>query len=246
MNPRLTSLSDFRTRATQQNRWPFRLLGAVLLVWGSCSLAQPLQLSATAQPHPSVTPPGTHTKVTSGPTWTELTPQQKKSLAPLATHWHQVSAGQKQKWLEISKNYGALTPTEQAALNSRMTEWAALSPQERAQARLNFGKTKEISKQLTAEEKSAKWKAYQALSLEEKSKLAAKASPKPKGAATAIKPVAPQKLVKIPRPSGTKPVARPASKIAPSSAPMAAPVMAPMAVPLGAPASSATAQPPLR
>ena len=237
MNPRLISLSGFRHRATQHSRWSLGLLGAVLLAWGSCSLAQPLQPSTAAQPHAN-SAPAPHTRVTSGPAWAELTPQQKKSLAPLATHWDQVSAGQKQKWLEISKNYAALTPTEQAALNSRMTDWAALSPQERAQARLNFGKTKEISKQLTAEEKKAKWQAYQALSLEEKSKLAAKASPKPKGAATAIKPVAPQKLVKIHSQPSNKPAVRPAPKIAPASAPMAAP--------LARPASDASALPLLR
>ena len=95
-----------------------------------------------------------------------------------------------------------------------------------------------IAKQLTAEEKKAKWQAYQALSLEEKSKLAAKASPKPKGAATAIKPVAPQKLVKIHSQPSNKPAVRPAPKIAPASAPMAAP--------LARPASDASALPLLR
>ena len=91
-----------------------------------------------------------------------------------------MSEPQKRKWLEISKNYSALTPQGQATLNSRMNEWVALSPQQRAQARLNFGKTKELSRQLTPEEKKAKWEAYQALSPEEKQKLAAIASPKPR------------------------------------------------------------------
>ena len=148
----------------------------------------------------------------SGPSWAELTPAQQRALAPLALSWNTgMSEDQKHKWLEISRNYSARSPEGQASLNSRMNDWASLSPQQRAQARLNFGKTKELSKQLTAEEKKAKWEAYQALSPEEKQKLAAK-SPRPTGAATAIKPVAPQKLITLPPQVGIKP----ASKIMPS------------------------------
>ena len=109
-----------------------------------------------------------------------------------------MSEPQKRKWLALSKNYSSLAPEDQATLNSRMNEWVALSPEQRAQARLNFGKTKELSRQLTPEEKKARWEAYQALSPEEKQKLAARASPNPTGAATAVKPVSPQKLAAVP------------------------------------------------
>lgn len=149
------------------------------------------------------------------PAWAELTPAQQKALAPLASSWDSISEPQKLKWLEISKNYATLPPREQAVMNSRMNEWVVLSPQQRAQARLNFGKTRELSRQLTPAEKDAKWQAYQRLSAEEKQRLAAKASPKPKGAATAVQPVAPQKLATV-RPHGPKP----APKIQPPAAPV--------------------------
>ena len=84
-------------------------------------------------------------------------------------------------------------------MHSRMNEWVDMSPQQRAAARLNFAKTKELSKQLTPDEKKAKWETYQALSPEEKAKLAAKATPKPTGAATAVKPVPTQKLAVTPK-----------------------------------------------
>ena len=93
-------------------------------------------------------------------------------------------------------------------MHSRMNEWVALSPQQRAEARLNFAKTKELSKQLTPEEKKAKWQTYQALSIEEKQKLAANSTTRPVGAALAVKPVAPQKLAAVP-PHGTKPPVNP-------------------------------------
>ncbi|MDQ3060298.1 MAG: DUF3106 domain-containing protein [Pseudomonadota bacterium] len=155
--------------------------------------------------------------------WAELTPQQQQALAPLASSWDHISQPQKRKWLEISRNYRLLTPQEQATLNSRMSEWVALSPQQRVQARLNFGKTKELSRQLTPEEKKARWEAYQALSPQEKEKLAAKASPKPSGAAPAVKPVPPQKLTGLPV-DGSKPALKPAPKIMalPSAIPVSA------------------------
>jgi hypothetical protein len=131
--------------------------------------------------------------------WAELTALQKQALKPLETIWNSINEPQKRKWLEVSKSYLALTPTDQTIMHSRMNEWVAMSPQDRAAARLNFAKTKELSKQLSPDEKKAKWETYQALSPEEKSNLAAKASPKPMGAATAVTPVAPQKLAVTPK-----------------------------------------------
>lgn len=177
----------------------------------------------------------------SGPVWFELSPLQQQALAPLASSWNtNMSAAQKRKWLEISRNYGALPPEGQAMLNSRMNDWVNLSPQQRAQARLNFGKTKELAKQLTPEEKKARWEAYQALSAEEKQKLAAKASPRPKGAATAVKPVAPQKLAALPMQAASKPGSKPTPKII-HSLPATAPVRAVPPAGQTAPAANDTA-----
>ena len=82
-------------------------------------------------------------------------------------------------------------------MHSRMNEWVAMSAAQRAQARLNFGAATELSKQLTAEEKLAKWQAYQALSSVEKQKLLEKSGPRASGAALAARPVASQKLAGI-------------------------------------------------
>jgi hypothetical protein len=129
------------------------------------------------------------------PLWSELTEPQRKALAPLSAKWDTVSEAQKRKWLALSQNFPRLAPEEQAKLHSRMTEWVALSPQQRTQARLNFGNTQEISR----DDKKAKWEAYQALSPEEKRKLAAGAA-KPPPTAAALKPVPAEKLTKVPPP----------------------------------------------
>ena len=189
-----------------------------LLAWPDSGFAQTPKPAAPASASvTSKAPPAAPAKVAaSRPSWAELTPMQQQALKPLALSWNTISEQQKRKWLEISKNYPSLPPEEQATLHSRMNEWVTLSPQQRAQARLNFGKTKELSGQLTPEEKKAKWQTYQALSAEEKQKLAAKASPKPAGAATAVKPVAPQKLTAVPPHPINKPGTKPAPKITPS------------------------------
>ena len=193
---------------------------------------QPFNAASATGPAKSAVKPAT-----SGPSWAELTPLQQQALKPLAVSWSTISEAQKRKWLEVSKNYPALSSADQTTLHSRMNEWVALSPQQRAEARLNFAKTKELSTQLTPEEKRAKWQTYQALSPEEKQHLASKAAPRPVGAALAVKPVAPQKLAAV-APQGAKPDTNPASKNtaspAASSSPQASQIVpaAPVAAPL--------------
>jgi hypothetical protein len=155
--------------------------------------------SSAAKPNNSVTKP----------LWIELTQAQQQALAPLAGKWDTVSESQKRKWLALSQNFPRMSGAEQAKLHSRMSEWAALSPQQRTQARLNFGETQ----QLTADDKKAKWEAYQALPPEEKRKLAASAT-KPPATAAALKPIPPEKLAEVPKP---KP-ADPAAAVKPASA----------------------------
>ena len=135
------------------------------------------------------------------PLWTELTEPQRQALAPLAPKWDEVNEAQKRKWLALSQNFPKMSGAEQAKLHSRMAEWVALSPAQRTQARLNFGE----AQQLSPDDKKAKWEAYQALSPEEKRKLAAGAA-KPPATAAAVKPVPTQKLATVPQP---KQVAKP-------------------------------------
>ena len=153
----------------------------------SSNPAEPKKLAASA--------------LVSKPEWQDLTPVQKISLAPLAGNWNTLEEAHKRKWIAIAANYPALTQPEQTKLHNRMTEWVSLSQQQRALARLNFAK----SKQLTPTEKTESWEAYQALSPEEKQKLAALSPPKLTGAAIAAKPVPPQKLTAIPAPRQTPP-----------------------------------------
>jgi hypothetical protein len=157
------------------------------------------------------------------PYWSELTAEQQHALQPLASHWHTLNAGHKRKWLALSRNYANMSADDQTTLHSRMIEWAALSNQQRAQARLNFAEVKRVP----ADERKAKWEQYQALSEEEKRRLAERAPAKPRGAAIPVRPVPARKLVTVPAvtPAGQHTprimLAPPASPL-PAAAPAAA------------------------
>ena len=190
-------------------------------VYANSDVPLPLPTASSAAPAKARLSATTRGIAVSRPSWATLTALQQQALAPLAPMWDtRISAGQKKKWLAVSKNYTALQPEAQHTLHSRMKEWAALTPHQRAQARFNFAKTQELAEQLTPEEKKTKWEAYQALSAEEKRALAAKAPKKPRGAAAVIQPVAPQKLA-TPRPQQSS--LTPAPKIAPAPASAASP-----------------------
>lgn len=129
----------------------------------------------------------------SGPAWNTLSARQKEILTPLRERWSSMGDVAKRRWMSLADGFDDLSAEQQQKLHNRMESWASLSAQQRNQARLNFF----ASKQLTPEELQSKWDAYQALSNEEKKKLAAKAKPKNRGAATSLRP-ARRKLADIP------------------------------------------------
>lgn len=152
--------------------------------------ATPLTTPLTI-PSPTLTPASTGI---AGPAWATLTKPQQTALLPLAKTWDSLNAGQQRKWLAIAKTYPQLAQPEQEKMHSRMVEWANLPAKDRELARLNFAQSKSVNKA----DRAAHWEAYQALSPEERQKLAEGAKVKPVGAAVAVKPVASDKLAAVP------------------------------------------------
>ena len=187
-------------------------------------------------------------KPLTSPLWRELSPGQQQALAPLSSHWDTLSEPQKRKWIALSANFPKMSGEEQDKLHSRMTEWVSLSPQQRTVARLNYG----TAQKLSPGDKKAKWEAYQALSPEEKKKLAAKAA-KPPGTAAALKPVPQEKLATVPKPRPEPAAKTPRIAAAPNQidhntllpqrAPAATPGLATPAAAGTAPATAAPVQP---
>ena len=129
------------------------------------------------------------------PSWTLLTSAQKQALAPLEREWGSLDAQRQSKWLAVAAQFSSMPADERARLHARMAEWARLTPTERSRARLQY----QDARQMPANERQAKWQAYQALSEDDRHALAQKAKPAARSAsssalataqATAAKPAA--------------------------------------------------------
>ena len=169
---------------------------ALLCTWLVCTglLLPPLPAfaqTANTTPAPVTAPTGVDI---ASPAWASLTGSQQTALLPLAKTWDSLSEGQRRKWLAVAKTYPELVQSEQEKMHSRMVDWANLPAKDRELARLNFAQSKTVNKT----DRAAHWEAYQALSPEERQKLAEAAKPKPVGAAVAVKPVASDKLAAVP------------------------------------------------
>ena len=134
----------------------------------------------------------------SKPFWTHLSQAQREALEPLSQLWPTMKETHKRKWIALSRNFQQLSGEEQTVLQGRMREWSVLTPQQRTFARLNFVDFKK----LPADEKRAKWEAYQALSKKDKQKLAKRDTKPLRGAAPAIQQPAARVQVAAPAASG--------------------------------------------
>lgn len=104
------------------------------------------------------------------PNWQELSPQQKRVLAPLAPEWNSMDDLRRKKWMGIAARYSGLTPDEQARIQSQMQEWANLSPAQRTEIREKYRALRKASagKRQSLREQ---WEQYQQLPAEEKQRL---------------------------------------------------------------------------
>ena len=107
------------------------------------------------------------------PSWSQLSPQEQKVLAPLAPEWDKLEPQSKQKWRGLAQRYPTMAPDEQQRVHQQMQSWAKLSPQERAVAREQYKSIKQLPPEKKAEVRE-RWQAYQSLPPETKRELAAK------------------------------------------------------------------------
>lgn len=107
-----------------------------------------------------------------------LTPAQQAALAPLSRDWATMDAAGRQRWLEVASRFPTMPPAERQRVQARMAEWARMTPTERTRARLQFQETRQIS----AQDRQARWEAYKALpeaqrkALEQRAKHPARAN----------------------------------------------------------------------
>lgn len=143
----------------------------------SAPLLPPLPSLAPPMASPSTLPPP--------PNWQGLSRTQQLALGPLERDWDKLDPARKSKWLEIAARFLSLPRDEQTRMHERMRAWARLSPAQRQQARIGY----QVALQIKADDRQAKWEAYQALPPERRQELADKAikkltRPLPKPAGT--------------------------------------------------------------
>ena len=149
---------------------------SIAWVWvcGAALLAAPLATQAQTGSVPAA--PKTSIQATDGASWSSLSPSQKSALKPLEREWDRIDASRKTKWLEIANKFPTMPAAEQARIQTRMADWAQMTPKDRGQARMNFKE----AQQVPAQERKARWEAYQALPPEQQKQLAARATPVPR------------------------------------------------------------------
>ncbi len=106
------------------------------------------------------------------PTWNTLTVAQRAALEPLAREWASIDGDRKRKWLEIAERMPRMSSAQQARMQTRMTEWARMTPQSRAQVRLHF----QEARQVAPHNRKESWDAYLALPVEQRRQLAERAA----------------------------------------------------------------------
>ncbi len=143
-------------------------------------LAALLAVSAQAQPKPAaaasaVARSSAAPKPGAGPAWSELEPSEQVALRPLQNDWASIDELGKRKWRRIAERYPEMNAADQERLQERMTQWAKLTPQERGKVRSQYLEAKKVP----ASSRQADWKAYQALSPDERKALAARGTTAP-------------------------------------------------------------------
>jgi hypothetical protein len=176
-----------RAALTRPAALPRLLLALLLVAAGSSAFAQAADAASAPEPAASVAAsavapapkarplakPVAPAALSSAPpaSWSALTPKQQALLAPLERDWADIADSQRSKWLSATPTLATMSGEEIKRVHDRMRDWTRLSASERVNARIGF----QVARQLTAEQRRARWEAYQALPLEERQALADKA-----------------------------------------------------------------------
>ena len=103
-------------------------------------------------------------------TWAQLTPEQKKVLAPLGAEWDTLRPWQREKMLDIARDYPKMDAKKQARVKERLNVWSRMTPYERENARVRYQQFHSLSPE-KKDELRKKWAEHQKLPEAEREKL---------------------------------------------------------------------------
>lgn len=105
-------------------------------------------------------------------TWAQLNDAQRQVLNPLASEWDTLRPWQREKMLDIARDYPKMSEAKQDLVQKRLANWSRMTPYERENAR----KSHQQFQSLSADKKSElrkKWMEYQKLPESERARLRA-------------------------------------------------------------------------
>lgn len=104
--------------------------------------------------------------------WAQLNNTQQKVLSPLAAEWDTLRPWQREKMLDIARDYPKMDASKQALVQKRLTNWSRMTPYERENARKKHQQFQTLP-QDKKDELRKKWMEYQKFSAAERQKLRA-------------------------------------------------------------------------
>ena len=163
-----------------------------------------------ATPRPSLLP-------LAQPLWSELGDIERRVLEPFASQWNALPSSEKRAWADLARRFPKMKPEVQKRVQKRITEWAALTPQQRAVARENY----RLAQQAPVQSVAAEWESYQTMTPEQRSVLvSAGSTPSNTAARNAAGPTGLARVAYQPLPRRTPPViAGPGGAAAPAASP---------------------------
>ena len=103
------------------------------------------------------------------PLWSELSPAQLQVLAPFADQWNGLPITEKRAWADLARRFPKMQAAEQERVQRRISEWAALTPDQRRLARANYRLVKQ--QEVKRENLIAEWETYQTMTTDQRSVL---------------------------------------------------------------------------
>jgi hypothetical protein len=103
-------------------------------------------------------------------TWAQLNDEQRKVLNPLSSEWDTLRPWQREKMLDIARDYPKMHPEKQALVQKRLSNWSRMTPYERENARKRHQQFQSLSPEKKAELRK-KWLEYDKLPETQREKL---------------------------------------------------------------------------
>ncbi|MDI1309187.1 MAG: DUF3106 domain-containing protein [Methylotenera sp.] len=104
--------------------------------------------------------------------WAQLNDGQRQILNPLASEWDTLRPWQREKMLDIARDYPKMSSKKQELVQKRLSNWSRMTPYERENARKSHQQFQSLSTDKKNELRQ-KWLEYQKLPESERAKLRA-------------------------------------------------------------------------